>query len=308
MNATVPTACELNDIASIDATGAEAETFLRAQLSRNPPAAGAGVAASAAWLDARGRVRALFRVLPREGGYRLLTARESAPAVLAKLRMFVLRAKVELALDEVRRVAAVVGASGDWLAARGLGALARAPARPGDAPLIDADGVQWLRAGDGLVYALGAERELEAALAGLDRAGAERAVLAEIRLGLPKLGTALVERYVPQMLNLDLLGAIAFDKGCYPGQEVVARLKYRGDVKRRLRRFGGPLPAAGTPAPGEELVGAGGAGVGEVVVAAPAEDGMELLAVVQLEALGAGIALAADRAVALRPLPLPDGV
>ncbi len=310
MNATAPLACRSIDAVCIDVTGADAEAFLKAQLTRNPPTAGAGMAVSAAWLDARGRVRALLRVLPREGGYRLLAERETAAAVLAKLRMFVLRARVDLALDEGLRVAAFIGAGDEWLASRGLAALAGngaalGAAAHGDSPLVAAGGVQWLRLGPGLVYALGNDAELEAAMAGLDCGDAERVRLAEIRLGLPKLGAVLTERFVPQMLNLDLQGAVAFDKGCYPGQEVVARLKYRGEVKRRLRRFAGPLPAAGLPAPGGELVDAGGTAVGEIVSAARAEDGMELLAVVQLEAAAAALAPAADRSVALRPLPLP---
>ncbi len=72
--------------------------------------------------------------------------------------------------------------------------------------------------------------------AALAESGAERE-LADIRAGLPQVYAATSESFVAQMLNLDLLGAIAFDKGCYTGQEVIARAHYRGRVKRRMQRW-----------------------------------------------------------------------
>src|SRR5690606_6718717 len=150
------------------------------------------------------------------------------------------------------------------------------------------DGLTWLRLGPTLVHVVGPSAELER-LGGELRAGTpELAALAEIRLGLPYVGTALAERYVPQMLDLDRLGAVAFDKGCYPGQEVVARLHHLGAVKRRLRRFVADVrsseAAAGSapPAPGIPILGADGTQIGDVVRAAATSDGLELLGVVQI--------------------------
>jgi len=75
------------------------------------------------------------------------------------------------------------------------------------------------------------------------------AALAEIELGIPAITPALAERFVAQMLNLDGLDAVSFDKGCYPGQEIIARIHNLGGVKRRARRYAAPVapPALGTP-------------------------------------------------------------
>jgi folate-binding Fe-S cluster repair protein YgfZ len=102
------------------------------------------------------------------------------------------------------------------------------------------------------------------------------------------------------MLNLDALGALAFDKGCYPGQEIVARVHHLSDVKRRVRRFAAPTA---TPLePGTAVATASGADVGEVLRSARAALGVELLAVVDNAA--ASVPLTAG-GVALRELPLP---
>jgi len=91
--------------------------------------------------------------------------------------------------------------------------------------------------------------------------------LEEIRAGRPLITAATQDLFVPQMVNFEKLGGIDFQKGCYPGQEIVARAQYRGEVKRRMVRL--PAPAGALPKPGEELNG------GVVVDAA----GGELLAV-----------------------------
>ncbi|HEX5420430.1 MAG TPA: hypothetical protein VFY39_10565, partial [Gammaproteobacteria bacterium] len=261
MEAISPLTCELENTVCIDAEGSDAEAFLRAQLTRNPPPLGGAHSVPAAWLDARGRVQALFQLLGLEDRWLLLAESASAEDVAAKLRRFVLRSRVRLGVDPKRRVLAFLGGEDAWWAERRL------------SPMRDAGGVSmtagtvWLALGPGLVLAIGSADALGSAAARLARVDAEREALAEIRLGLPRLYGALAARYVPQMLNLDLLGAIAFDKGCYPGQEVVARLKYRGSVKRRMGRFAcGPTKLP--PAPGNEIIGADGETAGEVVRAA----------------------------------------
>jgi folate-binding protein YgfZ len=131
--------------------------------------------------------------------------------------------------------------------------------------------------------------------------------LADVRAGVPQVYAATSESFVAQMLNLDLLGAIAFDKGCYTGQEVIARAHYRGKVKRRMQRWridgGQPLQ------PGDAARGPDGRALTVVRVAALAGGGQELLAVgnysvtpddtASIEAgAGAGVVVGG-------PLPLP---
>lgn len=144
---------------------------------------------------------------------------------------------------------------------------------------------------------------LAATLGVAAEAPAAHYALALIRAGVPEVGLAASEAWIPQMLNLDLLGAIGFQKGCYTGQEIVARTQHLGRIKRRLFRF---ALAAGAPPAALAALLADGAKVGEVVLAAPAGAGAECLAVLNLDARERALALADGRGC--RPLPLPYAV
>jgi folate-binding protein YgfZ len=166
--------------------------------------------------------------------------------------------------------------------------------------------LRFIRIGGRLWQALGSSAELDAFEPDLPRVQEDEAALAEIRLGLPAIGAPLFERFVPQMVNLDLLDALSFDKGCFPGQEVIARVHHRGSAKRRMRRYA--CSAATPPAPATAVLGGDGTAVGEVVRAAragDADDGVELLAVVEHAAAGGTLVVNGD---ALRELPLPYDV
>jgi folate-binding protein YgfZ len=116
--------------------------------------------------------------------------------------------------------------------------------------------------------------------------GSETWLWSDIQSGLPSVWPATVEQFVPQMLNLDLIGGVNFNKGCYPGQEIVARMHYLGKAKRRMFRLHSPQSTI--PAPGTHLYLADGDGqsAGQVVIATPAADtGVDMLAVVQLAPL-----------------------
>jgi len=150
---------------------------------------------------------------------------------------------------------------------------------------------------------LGPTAALARLAAELAPAPADAVARVEIALGLPLVTTAVADRLVAQMLNLDALGALAFNKGCYPGQEIVARVHNLSDVKRRTRRYaieGGSAPAARTA-----VTLATGEPVGEVVRSVPTPAGAELLALVDNAA--ADRPLACD-GVPLTALPLPFAV
>jgi folate-binding protein YgfZ len=129
---------------------------------------------------------------------------------------------------------------------------------------------------------------------------------ADIAAGLPQVYLPTSEVFVAQMLNLDLLGAVAFDKGCYTGQEVIARAHYRGRVKRRLQRWhAGPGPE---PRPGSGARTADGRALTVVRAAPDAEGGWDLLAVGTFTASGPasdGTGTADADALLVEPLPLP---
>lgn len=117
-------------------------------------------------------------------------------------------------------------------------------------------------------------------------------LLDNLQRGIPDIRRAQSEAYTPHMLNLDLLGAVSFDKGCYPGQEIVARTHYRGASRRRMRRFESKQPATA----GDEVVDAEKK-IGDVVNAI----GNELLAVVPVAAAESALFV---NGAAIRPLPL----
>lgn len=125
--------------------------------------------------------------------------------------------------------------------------------------------------------------------------------LAGIRAGLPQVYPETHEVFVAQMLNLDLLGGVSFEKGCYTGQEIIARTHFRGAIKRRMFRFASSHPP---PAPGTRIL-VGDQHAGDVVDAAATSEGCELLAVISLAQQDATLELEANRGVRLRKLPLP---
>jgi folate-binding protein YgfZ len=283
----------LHDTVCLEAHGADSTAFLHAQLSRAVAELDPGFAPLAAWADARGRVRAIFRVCRLAERWLLVTPRDGADDLLKKLRLFVLRSKVTLARADDVGVAALLGDGDEWLAARAVRAVDGEANR-----LVRRDDLCFVRVGPSYWQALGAPAALLSFTAGLDAASASDAALAEIGLGIPAITPTLAERFVAQVLNLDELDAVSFDKGCYPGQEVIARVHNLGGVKRRARRYAAPAapPALGTP------VLAAGTQVGEVVRSAATQSGCELLAVVEHAAAGSPLTCAG---ASLVELPLP---
>lgn len=281
----------LDGLGVIAVGGADAATFLQAQLSNDVLHLGPDRSRLAAWCDAKGRVQAIFRILRRGDDYLLLLPRALVTPVLRGLRRFVLRSRVELrdAGDELA-VRGVFGDSADAQPARDLppGAVAR----DGDRRLVALPGPQPRC----LVIAPPHAAPSAANAVAWRRAG--------ILAGLPQIHPQTQGRFLPQMLNLHLLDGIDFHKGCYPGQEVVARLQYRGRLTRRL--FRGVLDAAATPVPGTRVTDADGAVRGDVIEAVSGPDGQDLLAVLRIDA--AGNPLRIDGAeLTLAPLPYPTG-
>jgi folate-binding protein YgfZ len=216
----------------LSVSGADARDFLHAQLTNDIQNLPPDRAALAGWCSAKGRLLATFLVVPAPHGYLLQLARDLASPVAKRLSMFVLRAKVKIA-DESEAWAQF----GMWDA---------------DPP---AQGVLW--DGDRVSVHVGERRVVRlerAAHASAQCSGDEDTwYLQEIRAGRPLITAATQDQFVPQMVNLEALGGVDFQKGCYPGQEIVARAQYRGQVKRRMVRLAAPQ---GTQLkPGQEFNG-----------------------------------------------------
>lgn len=318
MTETPYTATLLPDLAVIEATGADAAAFLHGQLSNDISGLPDTMACLAAYCTPKGRMLASLVVWKAgnepEPVYRALIKRDIAPAIVKRLSMFVLRSKVKLALLPIAAFGVSAGPGnpagtlashldtlppagqpyqvattpqGTWVAAPGS---TNAPARwwfiPHQATEADAteqpddNACQW--------------------------------AANDIAAGLPWVQLATQELFIPQTLNFDLIGGVSFTKGCYPGQEVVARSHYRGTVKRRMAR--GLVNDAGPDA--NELAGqdtfdakAPAGPVGRIVNAVTAGGQTHLLLEVQLADIGqADLRIGTPQGPAITLLELPYAI
>lgn len=266
---------------TIACRGPDALRFLQSQLTAEVMSLAADRVQPAAWCSPQGRVLAVLWLLRNGDGALAVLPRTLAPAVAEGLRRFVLRSRVAVT-DESEQLA-VAGLVGD------LQALPTPP-----------DGVALARLPADRALLVGPPATLDAFCASLPHGGPDAWAALALRQGEPVVMPSTREVWIPQMLNLDILGAVSFTKGCYPGQEIVARAHHLGRVKRRMARY--ELVAGPLPAPGQALFAAGEK-VAEVVTAAPGEPA-QVLAVANLEALGRPLGDESGSLV-LDPAPLP---
>jgi len=269
--------------------GADARAFLHAQLTVDVEQLAADRARRAGWCSAKGRLLATFLLVPADDGFLLQLSRDLVAPVAKRLAMFVLRAKVRIS-----------DATGSWPqhGIWGDGAAASLEAMDLRAPEEDLGVAQ----GNGrIAVRLAADRFLVLGSAGLSADASEQDwMLAEIRAGLPTVTLATQDQLVPQMANFELIGGVDFRKGCYPGQEIVARAQYRGAVKRRLYRLRSAAPLA----PGQDLFSDDlpGQASGTVVNSAAGE-ALAVLAIASVEAKAPIRAAAGGDALEVLPLP-----
>lgn len=246
---TVPQgALRLDDWGVIRARGEDAGTFLQGQLTNDVLGLGAGEARLAGYCAAKGRLMATFVVWRDESGDVLLAcSADLLAATLKRLSMFVLRAKCKL--SDASGEVPLWGVAGDAaMAALGSAAPAKAWGR---ASLPDGQGAV-IRLPDARVGEAAVPRLLLAASSlplELPALNADAWRWLEAKSGAARIVAATVEQFVPQMVNLEVVGGVSFSKGCYPGQEVVARSQYRGTLKRRAFVVGASAPMH----PGQEV-------------------------------------------------------
>ena len=271
--------CRLADRGVIRASGSDAATFLQGQLTNDVASLDGRSSRLAGFCSAKGRLQASFVIWKLAPDDLLLACAASVlPATLKRLSMFVLRARCKL--SDAGAEFALHGIAG--ASARGLigdtpvwgrreiadGSLLRLP---------DADGVARCM----IALAAGA------ALPALPVLAPDRWRELEVRSGIPLIEAATADQFVPQMLNYEIIGGVDFRKGCYPGQEIVARSQYRGTIKRRMFLF----EADAALAAGQEVFHSGDAAqpAGMVVNAAPLPGaGAVALVEVKLAAIDTG--------------------
>lgn len=285
-------AARLADWGLIRATGADAASFLQGQLTADVTGLAVGQATLAGYCSPKGRLLASFvvwRSAPEE--FLLACSADLLPATLKRLSMFVLRAKCKL--SDAGAESALWGVLGG--ADEAAAWSARSAGAEHSVRLPDVDGqARWLVA-----------RPADAAaLPPLDPAIWQQL---EVRSGIVRIVAATADQFVPQMVNFEVVGGVNFKKGCYPGQEVVARSQYRGTIKRRAVLLASPTEMAAGQEVFHDADPAQPAGL--VALAAPALEGRPPLALVEVKlALAHGTGqfhLGAADGPALQPLPLP---
>ncbi|VVO80861.1 tRNA-modifying protein YgfZ [Pseudomonas fluorescens] len=295
--------CTLSHEGVLAVRGADAGKFLQGQLTCNLDYLSDTRASLGARCTQKGRMQSSFRILLEGDGVLMAMATELLEPQLADLKKYAVFSKSKLTDESAAWVrfgiehgdAALLGlglelpAETDSVVRNGgLVAIRVSPDRVELwAPADQADVLK------GKLAALLAEGDLNQWLLG------------QVRAGIGQVMPGTRELFIPQMLNLQAVGGVSFKKGCYTGQEIVARMQYLGKLKRRLYRLS--LDAGELPQPGTPLFSpTHGSAIGEVVLAASAGQNIELLAVLQAEAAeGGDIHLGALEGPALHLLDLP---
>ena len=313
-NATV--VCPAGDLGVLWFDGSDAEAFLQGQLSSDVAAIAAGASQRSSYNSPAGRMLASLRLwrdpdVATGHTFGALIAADLAAPIAKRLAMFVLRSRIDVA--NATAAHAVLGVAGPQAVEAIAGAFGATPI---------ANGVATIAGGTARLIRLPDDRFLVVAIA--EAEGAIRRALGpqvvegdaklwrwwSIRAGEPLVTAATSDRFVPQMLNWDALDGISFQKGCYPGQEIVARTRYLGRLKERLYGFHLDRPAA--PEAGTRIFSPafGDQPCGTVVNAVEApEGGVALLAVVQIAAADSGVvSLAAPDGPPLHSIALPYSI
>jgi folate-binding protein YgfZ len=228
----------LPDLGLIAVTGEEAAPFLHNQLTNDVEHLGSAEARLAGYCSAKGRLLATFLMWKTVDAIMLQVPRQIQPVVQKRLQMFVLRTKAKLA--NVADDYVTLGLAGEPASAALTQWFPTLPAEPyskvdSEAGTLirmpnafDAPRYQWITSVDT------AQQAWPVLTRSLSPVGTHVWRLGEINAGIPQITQPTQEQFVPQMVNFELIGGVNFKKGCYPGQEIVARSQYLGKLKRRM--------------------------------------------------------------------------
>lgn len=305
--------CDLEEYTLIKVSGDDARTFLQNQLTNDIDALDADQHLLFGYCNPKGRLIGLFRMLRIEDGYLLQCPRDTSDLIVDRLKKYVLRAKVSFEQNIEWVSFGLVGRTLEKHLQDQFGK----PAKKPDAFTLH-QAVRILRHADHLDETVSVPRYQVIAPLGeaqtLWQIFSQEASVAgsclwrrlDIAAGIPHVDSKNSEAFVPQMLNLDLINGVSFKKGCYPGQEIVARMHYLGNLKQRMFRFSLDKSSGATSIqPGDNLVNLEQQNVGTIVDVQPNETGWDMLAVVRLTALNEELFLPQDESYSLHRLPLP---
>ena len=277
--------CTLSHEGVLAVRGPEAGKFLQGQLTCNLNYLSDTQSSLGARCTQKGRMQSTFRILLQGDGVLLAMAHELLEPQQADLKKYAVFSKATLSDESAQWVRFGLGNADAALLSLGL----ELPEEDGN--VVRSNDLIAVRVSPGRAElwapADQAESLRQTLAAQLPEGELNQWLLGQVRAGIGQVMPATRELFIPQMLNLQAIGGVSFKKGCYTGQEIVARMQYLGKLKRRLYRLS--LPVGELPEPGTPLFSpTHGSAIGEVVIAAHAEQQIELLAVLQAEAAEGG--------------------
>ena len=277
---------DLGHYALIEASGDDVVEFLQGQLTNDIKLVTENMGQLSAYCNPKGRILANFRIFKRQDSYFLRMRSDISEATLKRLRMFVMRSKVELInrSDELSRMG-IAGLN----ATNELAALFNKLPQNTDESSTENEITIIKLAGTLPRYEVhGTVEKVKELWEKLQKnavtIGENSWNLLTIRAAIPEIVSETVEAFVPQMVNLQAINSLSFTKGCYPGQEVVARMHYLGKLKRRL--YIGSTESDSLPISGESIMTSdeNEQKIGQIVTASWSKDkNVEFLAVLQIE-------------------------
>jgi tRNA-modifying protein YgfZ len=276
---------DLSHNALLGVSGDDAAAFLHAQFTNDVEALAPGEAQWNGWCSAKGRLLATFLLARRADGFLLMLPAEIAAPIAKRLQMFVLRSKVKIEDVSARYVRIGIAGTNAATMLREHWGAAPAPlhvAEKEGAVCIALDAQRFVA----LVPTAAAPAFSALFTSEWQRTGPDEWEWRSIQAGVPIIVAATQEAFVPQMANFELVGGVSFKKGCYPGQEIVARTQYRGTLKKRMALA--HLDGTERPQPGQSVYSSafGAQAAGTIVNAAPAPGGgFDALVVAQVESL-----------------------
>ena len=308
--ATQSVMCDLSHEGLLLVSGEDAAAFLQGQLSNDVLALAEGDAQITSWCSPKGRMLVTPLLWKGKQGYFLQMPRSLQPAIQKRLQMFILRSKVtltDLSADWVK--IGVAGINSNALEANIHAVFGAVPPRVMSSIHSDSGRVIRLSLTRFEIIA-SAENAIEIwkkLTPDVAKVGAGVWDLQAIRDGVVQVLPETQDQFVPQAANFELIGGVNFKKGCYPGQEIVARTQYRGILKRRLVRVHGE--SSELPKPGESIYAPefGEQAAGHIAnVAFAPEGGFDALVVAQIESIKAdSLRLKSLDGVPLKVQPLP---
>jgi len=305
--------CSIFDLSHLRLTGIsgeDAEAFLQGQFTNDIREVSPHHHQMSSYCTPKGRMLANFRICSHGGQFILQTPADTQAALIKRLSMFLLRSKVTI--ENISDQYAVIGLAGECCAELLHRSFSNIPETPSDA--VEEHGISLLMIpGQSPRYILvGRPADMapiwQECAQQATATNREQWTLLDIRAGIPTVYTDTVESFVPQMLNMQMIDGVSFDKGCYVGQEVVARMKYLGVLKRRM--YLAKVETETPPFPGDELYSPldteSTQGHGKVVMSAACSGGYEILAVVDSSSLENGdLHLGTESGPMLKFLPMP---